>query len=93
MKQTWKPNKRTLNRPLLHLLRRDKSRVILTASEEEKNTWKAFATYCVVFYVISFRGNKGLYLNLQSINEHNNRDSDHYFIIGLLGKIKGDTNH
>lgn len=59
---------------------------------EDKN----LLTYCVVYvvgsYTISLRGNTCYLSDLDGSNRHCDRNDGKYFIIALLGKIKGEHN-
>ena len=92
MGQIWKPNKGMSIELLLRMLRKSEGRIIAASSEEERHMWIVYVTYCVVSYVLSLRGNEGFLLDLKSLNKHNERDYGKYFVIGLLGKIKGEHN-
>ena len=53
--------------------------------------WIVFITYVVVSYVLSLRGNEGFLLDLSGLNQFWSRNDGTYFIIALLGKIKGEN--
>ena len=53
--------------------------------------WIVFVTYTVLSYLISLRGNEGFLLDIDGLNENWKRNDNSYFIITLLGKIKGEN--
>ena len=51
----------------------------------------SFFTYAVVSYVSSLRGNEGVLLDLQDINEKWKSNDGTFILIALLGEMKGET--
>jgi hypothetical protein len=66
--------------------------------KEEQHRWIHAGTYCVIAYVISLRGPKGLLLDLEGCRKHFNScfrddgDPSKHIVIALLGSVKGEPN-
>lgn len=58
---------------------------------EEEHQWLSFVTYVPVSYVLSLCGSKGFLLDLKRICANWTRSDGSYFIVALLGKIKGEN--
>ena len=85
----WKPNRVMTIELYLEILMRVEL-LIEEVPQEEKHRWIVFIIYAVVTYVISLRGAKGFMLDLGALHRHWERNDGTYFIIPLLGKIKGE---
>ena len=83
MGQVWRPNK-DLSLEL---------RVENSSEPDELNLWSSFLSYAVVSYVIYLRGSKGLMLDLESINRHKECNDGTYFVIRLMGRVKGESHN
>lgn len=59
----------------------------------ERHKWIVFGTYIVVTYVMSLRGVEGLLLDVKGLVDHIHKGDDSYFIVALLGKVKGEHHH
>ena len=76
---------------LLAVLAEIEIRILNAVGDEDHNLWVVFSTYAVVSYVLSLRGNEGVLLDLQGINEKWKSNDGTYILIALLGKMKGET--
>ena len=86
----WKPNT-ALSIPLLLLLLEEAEKNIEEASTEDiENLWVCFTTYITISYVVSLRGSEGLLLDMNGLVKHWKRNDRTYFLIPLLGRIKGE---
>ncbi len=70
---------------------RSGSRILDKVGDEDHNLWVVFSTYAVVSYVTSLRGDEGILLDLQGINEKWKSNDGTFILIALLGKMKGET--
>ena len=87
----WKPNLALSIPLLLAVLAEIEVRILNAVGDEDYNLWVVFSTYAVVSYVLSLRGNEGVLLDLQGINEKWKSNDGTYILIALLGKMKGET--
>jgi hypothetical protein len=91
MGQDWRPNKATSTRLLLLVLELVNRKIESATSGGEEANWIVFGTYVVITYVVSLRGSEGLLLDLQGLLEHKPVDDNpNFFLIPLLGKVKGE---
>lgn len=89
MGQDWRPNKAMSIFLIRMLLRRAKSRMENSDDIQEKELWLTFGTYLSTGFALSLRGVEGLLVDLEGMLSNINRGDGRYFIIALLGKIKG----
>ena len=87
----WKPNLALSIPLLLAVLAEVEIRIWEAVGEEDHNLWIVFSTYSVVSYVLSLRGNEGVLLDLQGINEKWKSNDGTFILIALLGKMKGEN--
>jgi hypothetical protein len=93
MGQDWRPNK-AMGILLIQSIVKAVAETIETAnSENTRHDWIVFGTYFVVSYVLSLRGVEGLLLDLKGTIDHIHKSDNTYFIIALLGKVKGEHHH
>ena len=59
-------------------------------TEETENMWVCFTTYVINSYVVSLRGSEGLLLDMNGLIRHWKWNDGTYFLIPLLGRIKGE---
>ena len=92
MGQYQKRNKAFSIPLLLKIL--DEVEIMIKGSDtkDELNRWLVFSCYATLAYVISLRGSEVFLLDLDGLNRHMVEDNKGYFVIGLLGKIKGENN-
>lgn len=90
MGQDWRPNKAMGNLLILKLLRRVFSRKQNAESEVEKERWLTFGAYICTTYVLSLRGVEGLLVDVTGMIANRHGEERHYFVIALLGMIKGE---
>lgn len=64
-------------------------RIKLSESIQTGHEWVVFVTYGVVRYIFSLRRNEGFILHLQGTHQKQDRNDGTFFIVALLGKIKG----
>ena len=93
MGQIWKPNKALKVQQLVTLLTKADERFRNATTKKERNVWSSFLIYAAVSYVLSLRGTKGFMLDLESVRRLQECNDGTYFTIGLMGKIKEETNH
>ena len=74
---------------ILQLLTSAEERIKESSDMKETHMWIVFVTYTIVSYIISLRDNGSFLLDLNGLNENWKRNDKSYFIIALLGKIKG----
>lgn len=58
-----------------------------------KHNWLVFGAYIATTYVMSLRGIEGLLLDIDGLTEHWDKGDESYFIVALLGKVKGEQHH
>ena len=59
-------------------------------TEGIENMWICFTAYISISYVVSLRGSEGLLLDMNGLMKHWKRNDGTYFLIPLLGRIKGE---
>jgi hypothetical protein len=93
MGQDWRPNK-AFSTPLLHrLLKATQQKIEQATTRPERARWIIFGSYAVITYMISLRGSEGFLLDLGGLLRNQPEDSAgelKYFLIPLLGKVKGE---
>ena len=92
MGQETRKNKALSTPLLMSVFDRMESKIKASESLEEHHRWSVFVCYAAVSYTISLRGNEGFLLDLEGLIRYKNEVAREYFIIALLGKIKGETN-
>ena len=90
MGQDWRPNYGMSMDLLKAVLEEAQSRARDAPSDRERERWIVFRAYVVVSYTVSLRGTEGLLLDLDGLRRHRGEGGDSYFVIALLGKIKGE---
>jgi hypothetical protein len=90
MGQEWRPNYAMSMPLLLAVLAAAWSRAQDAPSDRERERWIVFRAYVIVSYTLSLRGSEGLLLDLDGLRRLRGEGGDKYFIIALLGKIKGE---
>lgn len=93
MGQDWRPNQAFSLTLLLKLLEEVKEKIKHSTNKIDSNSWTVFGAFVVVTYVISLRGTEGFLLDLGGLNRHipsNDRDGKAFFLIPLLGQVKGE---
>jgi hypothetical protein len=90
MGQDWRPNKAMSTELVVKLLRQVAHRMETSLGSEEQFKWLSFGTYSVISYVLSLRGPEGLLVDLEGMLKYEEKGGDRYFIVALLGKIKGE---
>lgn len=91
MGQDWRPNRAFTIELLLAYFEAIEDRIQLADSSEEENKWIAIGAYSVLTYVISLRGSEGFLLDLGGLHRYIPKPNDKYFLIPLLGKVKGES--
>ena len=91
MGATWKPNIAMSICLLLSVLAKAEEKIRDVEHGGDDHIWIVFVTYVVVSYVLSLRGNEGFILDFSGLNEFLSRNNDSYFIVCMLGKIKGEN--
>jgi hypothetical protein len=90
MGQDWRPNKAISVKLLILVLEAADLKVEEATSLREKDRWIVFHAYVVICYVLSLRGCKGFLCDLAGLHRKFAIGGDHYVVIALLGKIKGE---
>ena len=78
-------------RLLLSVFAKTEEKIVEFEDDGDGNSWIAFTTYVVVSYVLSLKGNEWFLLDLAGLNQFWSRNDGTYFIIVLLGNIKGEN--
>ena len=91
MGRIWKPNRALSVVQMKDLIRRGNERYEGSENEEDRNIWSSFLVYAALSYVLSLRGSEGFMFDLDSTNRHRDRNDGSYLTIGLMGKVKGET--
>jgi hypothetical protein len=90
MGQDWRPNY-GMDISLLHAVIDEATlRFQEAPTERESHRWAVFRVYVIISYVLSLRGSEGLLLDLDGLRRNKNEGGDEYFVVALLGKIKGE---
>jgi len=90
MGQDWRPNVAIATPLMIRLLIEVEDKISMAEDDEIKHDWIVFSTYITISYVISLRGPEGFLLDLAGLNKYARNESDEYFIIALLGRVKGE---
>jgi hypothetical protein len=90
MGQEWRPNIAMSMDLLKAVIDQTIDRALNASSEAERHRWVVIRVYIVISYVVSLRGSEGLLLDLDGLRRHRGEGGIEYFIIALLGKIKGE---
>lgn len=90
MGQDRRPNKGMEIHLIRKVIRKADARKEFALTLEEKEQWLSFVAYFCVTYVLSLRGVEGLLVDLEGMIANRNKGDNRYFIIALLGKIKGE---
>jgi hypothetical protein len=95
MGQDWRPNKALSTELILSYLRQIQLKVVEAETLREENRWLVLAVYSVITYVVSLRGLEGFLLDLGGLRLHtiNDNKRSKYFLILLMGKVKGECHH
>jgi hypothetical protein len=92
MGQDWRPNKALSTSLLLAYLKKIEFRIGDSETMSELNRWIVLGVYSVVTYLVSLRGSEGFLLDLGGLIIHriDNKQDQSYFLIPLMGKVKGE---
>lgn len=90
MGQDWRPNKAMSIHLILKIPRRTFSRMIDAENEHERELWMTFGAYLSTAYTLSLGGVEGLLVDLKGMIENRDKGDSRYFVVALLGKIKGE---
>jgi hypothetical protein len=76
----------------LAYLRNIEAKLFDSESMNDLNRWVVLGTYSVITYLVSLRGSEGFLLDLGGLRVHkiDERTSQKYFLIPLMGKVKGE---
>ena len=92
MGRIWKPNKALSVSQILIMLNKANDRFLSAVDGNERNLWFCFLIYAAISYVLSLRGTEGFMIDLESTGRLRNKNDGTYFIVGLMGRIKGESN-
>lgn len=90
MGQDWRPNKAMDIHLILKVLRKIDGRVEGAENDQQREKWLTFGSYLVVSYALSLRGVEVLLVDLDGMIANRQKGDNRYFIVALLGKIKGE---
>jgi len=90
MGQDWRPNVAISTPLMIRLLIEVEERILQSEEDETKHDWIVFSTYITIAYVLSLRGPEGFLLDLEGLNKYSSNENNDYFIIALLGRVKGE---
>jgi hypothetical protein len=90
MGQDWRPNKAMSTQLIVQMLKKVSRRIESLLDPEEQLRWLVFGTYSVLAYVLSLRGSECLLVDMKGMIEYENKGNNQFFIVALLGKIKGE---
>lgn len=93
MGQDWRPNKALSIDLIIHLVGLVGLKITEALEPSKKHEWIVFGTYLVVTYVMSLRGVEGLLIDIKGLQDYIDKGDGTYFMIALLGKIKGEHHH
>ena len=91
MGEFGKQNKALSLSQMAKLVQLSEGNFTFAASSEERNKWSCFLTYTVISYVLSLRGVEGFMINVESTYQLKDRNDGTYQTIGLMGRVKGET--
>ena len=86
----WKPNTALSVSLLLDVIKEAELSLDGSIEIEEEHHWTSFIAYITVSYVLSLRGDEGFLLDLGGLRTNWTRNDGRYFLVALLGKIKGE---
>ena len=92
MGEEWKTNKAFSIKLLIKLIKQNELSILQATTPASKHKWMVYATYVVVTYVVSLRGNEGFLLDSEGLHRHWNKRNGDYFFLALWGKVKGESN-
>ena len=75
---------------LLNMIEDTKQHLKEATDKKEEHQWMLFVTYVTISYVLSLRRSEGFLLDLKGLHANWSRNVGSYFIVALLGKIKGE---
>lgn len=90
MGQVYKPNLALTTSLIIKLLTMLEKNVRESQDIKEQFDLIVFGSYVVFSYVLSLRGSEGIMINLSTIVKHHKTSTD-WIIVGLKGKVKGET--
>lgn len=85
----WKSNQTLSVGLLLDVIQEAELQLQYSADRDEEHQWLPFVTYASISYDFSLHGSKGFLLDLKGLHANWLRSSGSYFIVALLGNIKG----
>ena len=91
MGQDWRPNHAFSIELLEEIFCKIEERIEESDNAIERLKWITFAAYCAVTYTLSLRGSEGFLLDLAGLHKHWGTGYPRYFIVALLGRVKGET--
>ena len=92
MGEEWRTNKAFSSKLLIKLIKQNELFIFQARAPASKHKWMVYATYVIVSYVVSLRGNEGFLLDLHGLHRHWNKRNDDQFFLSLWGKVKGESN-
>ena len=90
MGQYWRPNKAISTDLIVEILKIVAVTIDAAGSNKDRELWKVFVAYLCTTYVLSLRGVEGLLVELFGMSDNKTRWTDRYFIVALLGEVKGE---
>jgi hypothetical protein len=92
MGQDWRPNRALSTALLLAYLKDIEDKIHDADTMHEVNRWVVVGAYSVITYLVSLRGSEGFLLDLGGLRIHKitEKPGVRYFLIPLLGKVKGE---
>ena len=91
MGEVGKQNKALSLTQMLKLVNMCEGRLSLAEEATEVNKWSTFLTYATLSYVLSLRGVEGFMVDVESTYRLRNRNDGTYQTVGLMGRVKGET--
>ena len=92
MGEEWRTNKALSIKLLIRLVKQNEPSILQAKTSASKHKWMVFATYVVITYVVSLRGNEEFLLDLCGLHRHGNKKDHDHFYLALWGKVKGESN-
>ena len=86
----WKPNKGFSTKLLMKVLETAEKIRREMDNLKDRHLWTVFVTYAVMSYVLSLQGNEGFMLDIEGTTKLKSRETERYFWVVLLGKLKGE---
>jgi hypothetical protein len=92
MGQDWRPNMALSTALFVAYLKMIHATIHESETMSELNRWIILGVYSVITYVVSLRGLEGFLIDLGGLRLHriDDRKDHQYFLIPLLGKVKGE---